>query len=308
MARLVIDPRCLSDSFLESGLGLVPVVLELRFAESFCSLDHGRRCETREIVIARMVAVPERVFIEQQRPRWAFICRALLPVRVAAEALCSSAVTSALSTHGLATDDAVLALACQATETTFSFSLRKQLAAQLPPLLQVVPVRSALVNEALQQLTSGERALLQRKYQQQQTLAEIAKWELRTASAVKRDITNIHTRLVRLIAQALPDATPSVELPELATIIEPVLASEPSSEPLVLESLLLSDTKAQVFYLRFVGLVQELEWKYGLARLPELDPIAPEPTPVRQREWAVTVAFILACLGAVAFGAWAIWK
>lgn len=193
----------------------------------------------------------------------------------------------------------------------FSDDLLRQLSESAEPSLELADSRPPVVADLLMRLPLPERDLLRRKYELGFALAQIAEAEGRSVPGVTRDLLALHCRLVTAVHEALPDSGPAppTQAADLGRLIGQLLDGTISDDGrLVLETLLLADAAAQAYYHRYVGLLTDLEWKYrGEPALPDFreSPTRPHKV-VTRREWGVTIAFIAACVVAVAVVVWTI--
>jgi hypothetical protein len=189
------------------------------------------------------------------------------------------------------------------TPLPFSDDLFRQLADSAGPILDQSEERPAALARVLNRLPSPERELLRRRYALGLTAEQMATAESRPAAAVARELTALHGILVSALREELPDTGPEPPggAADLGRLSDQLLDGTITEDGrLVLETLLLADAPAQVHYHRHAALVAELTWKFaGPPDLP--DPPRTEPRPVTAREWAVTVAFIVAVLAVIAF-------
>jgi DNA-directed RNA polymerase specialized sigma24 family protein len=193
----------------------------------------------------------------------------------------------------------------------FSDDLLRQLSESAEPSLDLAETRPPVVSDVIMRLPLPERDLLRRKYELGFALAQIAEAEGRSVAGVARDLAALHGRLVTAVHEALPDfgPAPPAQAADLGRLIGQLVDGTISDDGrLVLETLLLADPAAQAYYHRYVGLVTDLEWKYrGEPALPDVpEPGSRPPKGVSRREWAVTVAFVAACVVAVAVVIWAV--
>jgi RNA polymerase sigma factor (sigma-70 family) len=192
----------------------------------------------------------------------------------------------------------------------FSDDLLRQLAESAEPVLTVAERRSAVLGELLNQLPPPDRDLLRRKYEFKLSPVQMGQSEGRPATAVARDVAGLHASLISALRQSVRDDGPAApaDAVNLARLFGQLLDGTMSADGrVVVETLLLADPMAQAYYHRHVALVVDLEWTIrGVPPLPALT----EPTVARKRittrEWAVTAAFLAACAGALALGAWAV--
>src|SRR5262245_39656395 len=192
----------------------------------------------------------------------------------------------------------------------FSDDLFRQLAESAEPVLAVAERRSAVLGELLKQLPPPDRDLLRRKYELGHSALQIGQSAGRPATAVARELAGLHVSLISALRDAVRDAGPAppADTADLARLFGQLLDGTISEDGrVVVQTLLLADSIAQAYYHRQVALAVDLEWTFrGVPPLPAL----PEPTVARKRvttrEWAVTAAFLAACAGALALGAWAV--
>jgi hypothetical protein len=184
----------------------------------------------------------------------------------------------------------------------FSDDLFRQLADSAVPSVDVAERRPKVLAEIIDRLPPPEKDLLRRKYALQMMTDQIAVTEGRPAAAVARDLVLLHGTLVSALQEALPDGGPPSPggASDLGRMTDQLLGGTITDDSrLVLETLLLADAAAQAHYHRHVALAIELGWKYRGE--PELPDVPASPRGLSTREWAVTIAFVCACLIAVAF-------
>ena len=189
------------------------------------------------------------------------------------------------------------------TPLPFSDDLFRQLADSAGTVLDQSGQRPAALAAVLKRLPPPERDLLRRRYALGLTVEQIAAAESRSAAAVARELTALHGSLVSALREELPDSGPQFPggASDLGRLADQLLDGTISEDGrLVLETLLLADAPAQVHYHRHAALVAELTWTYGgPPELPDLP--RTERRRVTAREWAVTVVFVVAALGVIAF-------
>jgi len=186
----------------------------------------------------------------------------------------------------------------------FSDDLFRQLAESAWPVLELSDKRPALLDQILRQLPPPERELLRWRYEVGQAPAVFAASQGRSAAALARDLAALHGSLVTALREALPDAGPeppggAADIGRLSDQLIDGSIGEDSR--LVLETLLLGDTAAQVHYHRHAALAVDLRWKYrGAVTFPGGMTEIPRPR-LSTRERIVTVGFVVAVLVVAAF-------
>ncbi|HEX3151257.1 MAG TPA: hypothetical protein VHR66_24480 [Gemmataceae bacterium] len=190
----------------------------------------------------------------------------------------------------------------------FSDDLFRQLADSAGPILHQSETRPAVLAQILKQLPPPERELVRRRYELGLRGDQIALAENQSATAVARDLASLHASLVSALRQDLPDTglEPPGGATDLGRMADQLFDGTISEDGrLVLETLLLADAAAQVHYHRHAALIAELTWQYGGApALPELP--KPKRRGITGREWAVTIAFLVACTIVIGLVTWAV--
>lgn len=184
----------------------------------------------------------------------------------------------------------------------FSDDLFRQLVDSAPTSVEIANRRPKFLTEIIDRLPPPEKDLLRRKHALQISTDQIAVTEGRPATAVGRDLVILHGTLVAALQEALPDGGPPSPggASDLGRMTDQLLDGTITDDGrLVLETLLLADAAAQAHYHRHVALAVELAWKYRGE--PELPEASAERRRLRKREWAVTIAFVCACVAAIAF-------
>jgi DNA-directed RNA polymerase specialized sigma24 family protein len=184
----------------------------------------------------------------------------------------------------------------------FSDDLFRQLADSAVPSTEVAEHRPKALAEIIGRLPPPEKDLLRRKYALQMSTDQIAVTEGGPPAAVARDLMLLNGTLVSALQEARPDGGPPSPggASDLGRMTDQLLDGTITADSrLVLETLLLADAAAQAHYHRHVALAVELAWKYRGE--PELPDVPAGPRRLTPREWAVTIAFVCACLAAVAF-------
>ena len=243
----------------------------------------------------------------------AVLLRALLPRATDAESAFADLVSriGSLQTANVR-DIALLKLARdvasehrrKSPHNSFSNDLFRQLANSAPTSTELASNRPQRLAAIVNQLPSGEKDLLRRKYALAQTAEQIAVAESRLANAVTRDLANLRGTLVNALLESLPDGNPPPPggASDLGRLADQLLDGTITNDSLlVLETLLLADAAAQAHYHRHVALAVELEWLFrGAPKFPE--PVtAITPRKLTRRELVVTGAFILTCIAAAVF-------
>jgi hypothetical protein len=185
----------------------------------------------------------------------------------------------------------------------FSDDLFRQLADSAGVVLDHADQRPAALDEVLHQLPPPERDLIRRRYELGLTGEQIAVADGRTVAAVARDLAALHECLVSAIRAIVPDVGPEPPggAADIGRLSDQLLNGTINDDGrLVLETLLLADAAAQAHYHRHAALIADLRWKF--AGPPALDEATSQPPRrLSGREWAVTIAFVVAVLAVIAF-------
>jgi DNA-directed RNA polymerase specialized sigma24 family protein len=259
---------------------------------------------------------PLRTRLAREQWRLTVLLRALLPHPADAAAAWEETVARIGRQAGQAAADAfsdraadvaraVVADRRVAARVSFSDDLCRQLTTSALAWRDDPADRARALTEVVRQLPPPERELLRRAYALELTADQIAASEGRPAAAVVRDLGGLHETLVQAVRAAARDGGPdppggAADLGRLAQRVLTGASGEDSR--IVLETLLLADTPAQAHYLRHVALLADLTWAYrGRPPIPDLPASPPSRPPLTRREWAVTIAFVGACVAAAAF-------
>lgn len=263
--------------------------------------------------------VPLRDLVRRHRRRLYAYLRALLPAATEAEAAFRETVERITQqakrapatkfadwAEGIARQVAA-ARRRAISPPPFSDDLFRQLADSAGPVLDRAEERPAVLAAVLDRLPPPERELIRRKYALGLVAEQIAVAEGRPPAVIARDLTLLHASLESAVREALPDHAPPPPggAADLGRLVDQLLDGTLTADGrLVLETLLLADAAAQAHYHRHVGLASELTWTFRGE--PELPAVPATVRRVSAREWAVTVAFLLACVAALAFAGWVI--
>jgi hypothetical protein len=189
------------------------------------------------------------------------------------------------------------------TPLPFSDDLFRQLADSAAVVLDHVEQRPAALDEVHHQLPPPERDLIRRRYELGMTVEQIAVADSRTAAAVARDLAALHESVVTAMRAIVPDVGPEPPggASDIGRLSDQLLSGTITDDGrLVLETLLLADAAAQAHYHRHAALIADLQWKF--AGPPAIDEATLQPSRrLSGREWAVTIAFVVAVLAVIAF-------
>lgn len=189
----------------------------------------------------------------------------------------------------------------------FGAKFVEQLQAAISPIIDLVPMRANALNDVWKKLVRDEVQLLNLRYDERRTHAQIDhETPLGTAPSL-RISTALHLDLWQRLQAVLPDeplSTPTHHYEIARLVLQMNDEPDTTDHALVLESLLLGDPVAQGFYIRFMALVVALEGKFHDMPMPEEIPLPPTAIRITRWERWITRAFVAVFLGVLAYVLW----
>ena len=162
--------------------------------------------------------------------------------------------------------------------------------------------RATRIGEILKCLPSPDRDLLRRRYELGMSLEQIGLAEGRSQSAVARDLAALHASVTRELYNDPTKVSPHAD--EIGRLTGRLADGALGDDGrLVLETLLLAEPPAQTDYFRSLATLSELRWRLTRPAFPD---VSLPRTRLTVRERAVTAAFVLSVIGALALIAWAV--